>query len=165
MKIEKLVPKQKMNLKLNTSNIGIKYNINKESVTRLKHLKNNEQHIKNQLKKIEENQKLLDEELPIKDDVITINNRKNNLKKIALIKNDLISKLKYNSIQISELIDNNKTIDKTILLKNFMSPDFRDKRSRNNMLDNINNNKCYLSEDQEKYNKDFIPNAKGGRNA
>ena len=94
--IEKLIPKQKMNLKLNTSRSGIKYNFNKESVTRLKHLKNTEQYIKNQLKKIEENQKLLDEELPIKDDVITINNRKNNLKKIALIKNDLITKLKYN---------------------------------------------------------------------
>ena len=61
-----------------------------------------------------------------------MNNRKNYLKKIASTKNDLISKLKYNSIQISEIIDNNKTIDRTLLLKNYMSPDLRDKRTRNN---------------------------------
>ena len=154
--IEKLVPKSKINLKLNNKT-GITYNMNKESVMRLKQLKNTEKYIKNELKKIEENQKLLDEELPLKDDIITMNNRKNYLKKIALTKNDLISKLKYNSIQISEIIDNNKTIDRTLLLKNYMSPDLRDKRSRNNiLLDNMNNNRCYLSEDQEKYNKHLL---------
>ncbi len=74
--IEKLIPKQKTNLKLNTNKKGIIYNISKESMIRLKQLKNDEKYIKYELNKIEENQKLMDSELPLKNDVVTCNNRK-----------------------------------------------------------------------------------------
>ena len=157
--IEKLVPKQKTNLKLNTNKNGIIYNISKESMIRLKQLKNDEKYIKYELNKIEENQKIMDSELPLKNDVVTCNNRKTKLKRIASMKNELLSRLKYNSIKISELIDSNKTINRNLLIKNYMSPDFRNKNGRNNnllILNSMSHNHFCLSEDQEKFNNHLL---------
>ena len=164
--IDELVSKPRKNLKLNL-NIdlkdikGIKYKIDKESINRLKNLKIEEKHLKIKLKKIEENQKLLDSELPIKNDIISNINRKNNIKKIALMKNDLLSQLNYNSSKISQILDSNRLINRNVLIKNYMSPEIH-KKSRN---DNINNNKAILdtvnknfclSEDQERFNKHLL---------
>ena len=120
-------------------------------------MKKDEKIIKSKLKKIEENQKFLDLELPIKNDIITLNNRKNNLRKISSMKNDLLSKLSYNSSKISELIDSNRTINRNALIKNFMSPEIH-KNSRNNELFQLNtlNKQFCLSEEQEKFNKHLL---------
>ena len=163
--IEELVPKPKNNLNLNYNNLkdikGIKYKIDKESINRLKNLKIEEKHIKIKLNKLEENQKLLDSELPIKNDIISYNNRKINIKKIALMKNDLISQLNYNSSKISQILDSNRLINRNLLIKNYISPETY-KKSRNDnidsnniILDNINKNFC-LSEDQERFNKHLL---------
>ena len=157
--IEEIVSKPKTNLKLNLNlnKKGIKYNIDKQSIIRLLNLKKDEKIIKSKLKKIEENQKFLDLELPIKNDIITLNNRKNNLRKISSMKNDLLSKLSYNSSKISELIDSNRTINRNALIKNFMSPEIH-KNSRNNELFQLNtlNKQFCLSEEQEKFNKHLL---------
>ena len=159
--IEELVPKPKKKLKLNINLIkkGIKFKIDKESIMRLNNLKKDEKIIKIKLNKIEENQKLLDSELPIQNDIITMNNRKNQLKKIASMKNDLLLKLKINSNKISEIIDSNRTINKNILKKNYISPEIN-KNYRNNNLIHF----C-LSEDQERFNKHLLQIQKEEKNA
>ena len=147
-------PKTNLKLNINSNKKGIKYKIDKESIMRLKNLKNDEKIIKIKLNKIEENQKLLDSELPLKNDIISMNNRKNNLKKITSMKNELLSKLKINSTKMSEIIDSNRTINRKVLIKNYLSPNLN-KKSRNTndlLFDNLNKHFC-LSEDQERFNK------------
>ena len=124
---------------------------------RLLNLKNDEKNIKIKLNKLEENQKLLDAELPLKNDIISLNNKKMKLKKIASMKNDLLSKLKYNSTRIGQLLDSNKLINKNLLIKNYMSPENYKNTSRNNnlALDNYKNF-FSLSDDQERYNKHLL---------
>jgi hypothetical protein len=119
---------------------------------RLKNLKKDEKIIKIKLNKIEENKTLLDSELPIQNDIIAMNNRKIQLKKIASMKNDLLSKLKNNSNKISEIIDSNRTINKNLLKKNYMSPEII-KNFRNNKNNIIH---FCLSEDQERFNKHLL---------
>ena len=57
--LEELLSKSKSSLKLNFNKNGIIYNIDKESIMRLKNLKNNEKYIKNKLSKIEVNRKII----------------------------------------------------------------------------------------------------------
>ena len=158
---EQLMPnksKSKNNLKLdiNLSQKGIKYKTDKETIKRLKNLKNDEKAIKIKLNKIKENHKLIDEELPIKSDIISTNNRKSNLKKIVSMKNDLLSQLKYNSTKISDILDSNRTINRQLLIKNYFSPVRHISRNSNNnndlLPDNLSKHFC-LSEDQERFNK------------
>ena len=155
--IEELIPKKNIELNINKEQKGIKYNIDKKSILRLLNLKNDEKNIKIKLNKLEENQKLLDAELPLKNDIISLNNRKMKLKKIASMKNDLLSKLKYNSTRIGQLLDSNKLINKNLLIKNYMSPENYKNTSRNNnlALDNYKNF-FSLSDDQERYNKHLL---------
>ena len=154
--IEEIASKKKTNLKLkiNSYKEGINYSIDKQSIMRLLRLKKDQKYIKRKINKIEENQKFLDSELPIKNDIITINNRKNNLRKIASMKNELLSKLNYNSSKITEIIDSNRTINRNLLIKNFMSPEIHKKSRNNDILElNILNKNFCLSEEQEKFNK------------
>ena len=163
--LEELLSKSKSSLKLNFNKNGIIYNIDKESIMRLKNLKNNEKYIKNKLSKIEVNRKIIDSELPIKDDIIMQNTRKSNLKKIESMKNNLLLRLRYNSSKITEIIDSNKQLNRNLLIKNYMSPIVQ-KSSRNNnsdnnsnllTLDNVTRNLHYcLSEDQEKFNRHLL---------
>ena len=156
--IEDIIAKSKKNLNINLSNKGISYKIDLESINRLKNLKNNEKQLKNKLNKIEENKKVLDSELPFKNDIIMINSRRNNLKRIESAKNNLLMKLKYNSERISELLDKNKKINKNLLIKNYLSSN-TSKNSRNSecIQDFFNRNVQYcLSEDQERFNKHLL---------
>ena len=156
--IEELI--QKNNKKLNSTldQKGVKYNIDKQSIMNLLNLKNDEKNIKIKLNKLEENQKLLNSELLLKNDVIGINTRKMKLKKMASMKTDLLSKLNYNSARIGELLDSNRTINRNILIKNYMSPENYKNAPRNNnnlLLDNYN--KFFsLSDDQERYNRHLL---------
>ena len=163
---EELLSKSKSNVKLNFNKNGIIYNIDKESIMRLKNLKNNEKYIRNKLSKIEVNRKIIDSELPIKNDIIMQNTRKNNLKRIESMKNNLLLKLRYNSSKISEIIESNKLLNRNLLIKNYMSPIVQ-KSSRiinsdnnnSNMLtlDNATKNIHYcLSEDQENFNRHLL---------
>ena len=135
----------KKNIELNTGKNGILYNINKESILRLKHLKQNEKNIKKKLDKIEESQKMLESEEPIKNDKVNINVRNNNLKKINSMKNELLVKLRYNSSIISEVIDKDKNINRNLLIQNY--------NNHTNKTEKGYTKHCSLSEDQEKYNK------------
>ncbi len=75
------------------------------------------------------------------------------------MKNELLSKLKYNSLKISELIDSNKTINRNLLIKNYISPDLSNKNSRNSnllILNSMSHNHFCLSEDQEKFNNHLL---------
>ena len=109
----------KKNIELNTGKNGILYNINKESILRLKHLKQNEKNIRKKLDKIEESQKMIESEAPMKNDCVNINMRNNNLKKINSMKNELLVKLRYNSSIISEVIDKEKNINRNLLIQNY----------------------------------------------
>ena len=135
----------KKNIELNTGKNGILYNINKESILRLKHLKQNEKNIKKKLDKIEENQKMLESEEPIKSDKVNINVRNNNLKKINSMKNELLVKLRYNSSIISEVIDKDKNINRNLLIQNY--------NNHTNKTETGYTKHFSLSEDQEKFNK------------
>ena len=165
---EELLSKSKSSLKLNFNKNGIVYNIDKESIMRLKNLKSNEKYIRNKLNKIEANRKIIDSELPIKNDIIMQNTRKSNLKRIESMKNDLLLKLRYNSSKISDIIDSNKQLNRNLLIKNYMNPVIQ-KSSRNNNSDNNNTNSNMLtldnitksmhyclSEDQEKFNRHLM---------
>ena len=135
----------KKNIELNTGKNGILYNINKESILRLKHLKQNEKNIKKKLDKIEESQKMLESEEPIKSDKVNINVRNNNLKKINSMKNELLVKLRYNSSIISEVIDKDKNINRNLLIQNY--------NNHTNKTETGCTKHFSLSEDQEKFNK------------
>ena len=135
----------KKNIELNTGKNGILYNINKESILRLKHLKQNEKNIKKKLDKIEESQKMLESEEPIKSDKVNINVRNNNLKKINSMKNELLVKLRYNSSIISEVIDKDKNINRNLLIQNY--------NNHTNKTETGYTKHFSLSEDQEKFNK------------
>lgn len=162
---EELLSKSKSSLKLNFNRNGIIYNIDKESIMRLKNLKNNEKYMKNKLSKIEANKKIIDSELPIKNDIIMQNTRKSNLKEIESMKNNLLLRLRYNSSRITDIIDSNKQLNRNLLIKNYMSPIVQ-KIGRNNNSDsnsnaltlgNITKNLHYcLSEDQEKFNRHLL---------
>ena len=160
---EELLSKSKNNLKLNFNKNGIIYNIDKESIMRLKNLKSNEKYIKNKLSKIEVNKKIIDSELPVKNDIILQNTRKSDLKRIESMKNNLLLRLRYNSSKISEIIDSNKQLNRNLLIKNYMSPivqkSSRNIDNNNNVLtlDNATKNIHYcLSEDQEKFNRHLL---------
>jgi hypothetical protein len=161
---EELLSKSKNNLKLNFNKNGIIYNIDKESIMRLKNLKSNEKYIKNKLSKIEVNKKIIDSELPVKNDIILQNTRKSDLKRIESMKNNLLLRLRYNSSKISEIIDSNKQLNRNLLIKNYMSPivqkSSRNSENNNNnvlTLDNVTKNIHYcLSEDQEKFNRHLL---------
>ena len=135
----------KKNIELNTGKNGILYNINKESILRLKHLKQNEKNIKKKLDKIEESQKMIESEEPIKNDKVNINVRNNNLKKINSMKNELLVKLRYNSSIISEVIDKDKNINRNLLIQNY--------NNHTNKTETGYTKHFSLSEDQEKFNK------------
>ena len=135
----------KKNIELNTGKNGILYNINKESILRLKHLKQNEKNIKKKLDKIEESQKMLESEEPIGSDKVNINIRNNNLKKINSMKNELLVKLRYNSSIISEVIDKDKNINRNLLIQNY--------NNHTNKTETGYTKHFSLSEDQEKFNK------------
>ena len=135
----------KKNIELNTGKNGILYNINKESILRLKHLKQNEKNIKKKLDKIEESQKMLESEEPIKSDKVNINVRNNNLKKINSMKNELLVKLRYNSSIISEVIDKDKNINRNLLIQNY--------NNHTNKTETGYTKHFSLSEEQEKFNK------------
>ena len=135
----------KKNIELNTGKNGILFNINKESILRLKHLKQNEKNIKKKLDKIEESQKMLESEEPIGSDKVNINIRNNNLKKINSMKNELLVKLRYNSSIISEVIDKDKNINRNLLIQNY--------NNHTNKTETGYTKHFSLSEDQEKFNK------------
>ena len=136
----------KKSLEINTGKGGIIYNINKESILRLKHLKQNEKNIRKKLDKIEESQKMIESEAPMKNDCVNINVRNNNLKKINSMKNELLVKLRYNSSIISEVIDKEKNINRNLLIQNY--------NNHTNKTEIGASTKHFsLSEDQEKFNK------------
>ena len=131
---------------MNSIKGGIIYNINKESIIRLKHLRQNEKNIMKKLDKIEESQKMIESEEPIKNDCVNINVRNNNLKKINSMKNELLVKLRYNSSIISEVIDKDKNINRNLLIQNY--------NNHTNKTEIGSYTKQFsLSEDQEKFNK------------
>ena len=70
------------------------------------------------LNKLQESEKLIESEEPIKNDLVAVNIRNNNLKKYNSMKNELLSKLKYNTSIISEVIDKDKVINKNLLIRN-----------------------------------------------
>ena len=136
----------KKTLELDSVKGGIIYNINKESIIRLKHLRQNEKNIMKKLDKIEESQKMIESEEPIKNDCVNINVRNNNLKKINSMKNELLVKLRYNSSIISEIIDKDKNINRNLLIQNY--------NNHTNKTEIGSYTKQFsLSEDQEKFNK------------
>ena len=145
--LDKIINKNnKKSLEINTGKGGIIYNINKESILRLKHLKQNEKNIRKKLDKIEESQKMIESEAPMKNDCVNINVRNNNLKKINSMKNELLVKLRYNSSIISEVIDKEKNINRNLLIQNY--------NNHTNKTEIGASTKHFsLSEDQEKFNK------------
>ena len=158
LNIEEIISKSKKNFNLNLTDKAVNFKIDKESIIRLKNLKRSEKFIKSELNKIEENKKLLESELPIKNDIILINTRKYNLKRMNSTKNDLLKKLKYNSVRISELLDNNKEINKNLLIKNYLSQN-TSINSKDNDINHGNYKKkihSCLSEDQERFNKHLL---------
>ena len=130
---------------LNLGKNGINYNLNRESILRLKHLKTNEKNIKTKLNRIEESEKLIESESPIKNDKVAINLRNNNLKKFNSMKNDLLSQLRYNSSIISEVIDKDKIINRNLLIQNYNN------NANKGEIDSYSKH-FSLSEDQEKFN-------------
>ena len=158
LNIEEIISKSKKNINLNLTDKAVNFKVDKESIIRLKNLKRSEKFIKSELNKIEENKKLLESELPIKNDIILINTRKYNLKRMNSTKNDLLKKLKYNSVRISELLDNNKEINKNLLIKNYLSQN-TSINSKDNDINHGNYKKkihSCLSEDQERFNKHLL---------
>ena len=134
---------------LNLGKNGINYNLNRESILRLKHLKTNEKNIKTKLNRIEESEKLIESESPIKNDKVAINLRNNNLKKFNSMKNDLLSQLRYNSSIISEVIDKDKIINRNLLIQNYNN------NANKGEIDSYSKH-FSLSEDQEKFNRYLI---------
>ena len=158
LNIEEIISKSKKNINLNLTDKAVNFKVDKESIIRLKNLKRNEKFIKSELNKIEENKKLLESELPLKNDIILLNTRKYNLKRMNSTKNDLLKKLKYNSVRISELLDNNKEINKNLLIKNYLSQN-TSINSKDNDINHGNYKKkihSCLSEDQERFNKHLL---------
>ena len=147
--IEKIMNNHKKIPELNLGKIGIIYNLNKESILRLKHLKTNEKNIKSKITKIEEREKLLESEEPVKNDLVSINLRNNNLKKIHSMKNDLLYQLKYNSSIISEVIDKDKVVNRNLLIHNYNN-------NSNHKEIGFSTKHFSLSEDQEKFNRYLI---------
>jgi len=152
--LQDILNKQKKtsDLNMNIKN-GININLNKESIIRLKHLKANENNIKNKLHKIEQSEKLMESEEPLNNDIVTLNVRKNNLKKINSMKNELLTQLKYNSSIISETIDKDKNINRNLLIQNY-----NNHSNKNEICPYIKH--FSLSEDQEKFNKYLIKKQK-----
>ena len=101
------------------------------------------------LNKLQESEKLIESEEPIKNDLVAVNIRNNNLKKYNSMKNELLSKLKYNTSIISEVIDKDKVINKNLLIRNYNN------NSNKSQLDSFSKH-FSLSEDQEKFNKYLI---------
>ena len=151
--LEKIINDKKKFPELNLGKSGITYNLTKESILRLKHLKVNERNIKTKINKIEENEKLLESEEPIKNDVVSKNLRNNNLKKINSMKNELLYKLKYNSSIISEVIEKDKTINRNLLIQNYNN------HSNKSELESFTKH-FSLSEDQEKFNRYLLKKQK-----
>ena len=151
--LEKIINDKKKFPELNLGKIGITYNLTKESILRLKHLKVNERNIKTKINKIEENEKLIESEEPIKNDVVSKNLRNNNLKKINSMKNELLYKLKYNSSIISEVIEKDKTINRNLLIQNYNN------HSNKSELESFTKH-FSLSEDQEKFNRYLLKKQK-----
>ena len=144
--LDDIINKNNKKNELNSIKGGIIYNINKESIIRLKHLRQNEKNIMKKLDKIEESQKMIESEEPIKNDCVNINVRNNNLKKINSMKNELLVKLRYNSSIISEVIDKDKNINRNLLIQNY--------NNHTNKTEIGSYTKQFsLSEDQEKFNK------------
>ena len=75
--------------------------ISKENIKRLKNLKIEEQYLKKNIAKLEQNKKLIENGLPLKSNVVDTNIRKTQLKNMATIKEELVSKL----YKINEKID------------------------------------------------------------
>ena len=151
--LEKIINDKKKFPELNLGKSGITYNLTKESILRLKHLKVNERNIKTKINKIEENEKLLESEEPIKNDAVSKNLRNNNLKKINSMKNELLYKLKYNSSIISEVIEKDKTINRNLLIQNYNN------HSNKSELESFTKH-FSLSEDQEKFNRYLLKKQK-----
>ena len=151
--LEKIINDKKKFPELNLGKSGITYNLTKESILRLKHLKVNERNIKTKINKIEENEKLIESEEPIKNDVVSKNLRNNNLKKINSMKNELLYKLKYNSSIISEVIEKDKTINRNLLIQNYNN------HSNKSELESFTKH-FSLSEDQEKFNRYLLKKQK-----
>ena len=151
--LEKIINDKKKFPELNLGKSGITYNLTKESILRLKHLKVNERNIKTKINKIEENEKLIESEEPIKNDAVSKNLRNNNLKKINSMKNELLYKLKYNSSIISEVIEKDKTINRNLLIQNYNN------HSNKSELESFTKH-FSLSEDQEKFNRYLLKKQK-----
>ena len=147
--LETIINNKRKIPELNLGKNGITYNLNKQSILRLKHLKADEKYIKKRLNKIEESEKLIKSEEPIKNDVIALNIRNNNLKKYSSMKNELLFKLKYNSSIISDVLDKDKVLNRNLLMQNYNN------HTNNIELDNFSK-QFSLSEDQEKFNKYLI---------
>ena len=147
--LETIINNKRKIPELNLGKNGITYNLNKQSILRLKHLKADEKYIKKKLNKIEESEKLIKSEEPIKNDVIALNIRNNNLKKYSSMKNELLFKLKYNSSIISDVLDKDKVLNRNLLMQNYNN------HTNNIELDNFSK-QFSLSEDQEKFNKYLI---------
>ena len=150
--LQDILNKQKKISELNIKN-GININLNKESILRLKHLKDNEKNIQNKLFKIEQKEKLMESEEPLKNDIVTLNVRKNNLKKINSMKNQLLTQLKYNTSIISETIDKEKNVNRNLLIQNYNN------HTNKNEIGSYTKH-FSLSEDQEKYNRYLIKKQK-----
>ena len=149
LNLDSIINSKKKIPELNLGKNGITYTLNKESILRLKHLKANEKNIRYKLNKLEESEKLIESEEPIKNDLVAVNIRNNNLKKYNSMKNELLSKLKYNTSIISEVIDKDKVINKNLLIRNYNN------NSNKSQLDSFSKH-FSLSEDQEKFNKYLI---------
>ena len=145
--------KKKPEPEINLGKNGIIFNLNRESKLRLKHLKQNEKSIKNKLSIVDQRQKLLEIEEPIKNDIVYMNLRDNNLKKINSMKNSLLLKLKTNSSIISEVIDKDKIVKRNLLIQNY--------NNNTNKTELGSFSKHFsLSEDQEKFNKYLLKKQK-----
>ena len=86
--------------------------ISKENIKRLKNLKLEEQYIKKNIAKLELNKQLIEEGIPLKNNIVDINIRKNKLKNITNIKEDLVSKLMKINQKIDILLNEEKLREK-----------------------------------------------------
>ena len=121
-----------LNLSKSHSNIFLTRveRISKENIKRLKNLKLEEQYIKKNIAKLEQNKKLIEEGMPLKNNIVDINIRKNKLKNMSDLKEDLVSKL----MKINQKIDILLTEEK-----------LRKKQKPKQLYD-------YLEDEQEHYN-------------
>jgi hypothetical protein len=121
-----------LNLSKSHSNIFLTRveRISKENIKRLKNLKLEEQYIKKNIAKLEQNKKLIEEGMPLKNNIVDINIRKNKLKNMSDLKEDLVSKL----MKINQKIDILLTEEK-----------LRKKQRPKQLYD-------YLEDEQEQYN-------------